>query len=134
MLLQRKFLAIILLGLFLVAGIAATRPADEPGFKNLKVLPKDIGKKDLDKIMDGFKAALGVRCSYCHAPSKDSTNHLPDFPSDDKPEKGIARKMIKMTNKINKKYFNYTNTGDSQALPTVDCMTCHHGKPHPSGS
>ncbi|MEJ0082894.1 MAG: c-type cytochrome [Puia sp.] len=55
--------------------------------------------------MDHFKAALGVKCSFCHAPSKDTAQKWPDFASDDKPEKLIARKMMKMTSKINKKFF-----------------------------
>ncbi len=38
--------------------------------------------------MDGFKAALGVKCSFCHAPSKDTAQKWPDFASDEKPEKG----------------------------------------------
>jgi hypothetical protein len=44
-------------------------PKQQEAFKakNLKVLPKNISKEDLDKVMDGFKASLGVRCNYCHA-------------------------------------------------------------------
>src|SRR5450755_1801917 len=98
--LNRKILAIIMVSLFIVLGIAATKPPDDHKFKNLKVLPKDISPEQLDKIMDGFKEALGVKCSFCHAPSKDSSIHHPDFASDDKPEKNIARKMWKMTAKI----------------------------------
>ena len=87
--------------------------------------------EDLDKVMDGFKAALGVKCGFCHAPSKDTTNHHPDFASDEKPEKNIARKMMKMSAKINKKYFSYNKNEQGQVVPAVECMTCHHGKEHP---
>ena len=44
--------------------------------------------------MDGFKAALGVRCNFCHA-----FNGKTDFASDEKEEKGIARYMMKMTSR-----------------------------------
>src|SRR5690606_32103791 len=63
--------------------------------KNLKVLPKDISKDELDEVMDGFKAALGVKCGHCHAPSTIDPKKL-DFASDEKIEKEIARKMMKM--------------------------------------
>ena len=118
--------------IFIVAGIAATNPPDDRA-KNLKVLPKDISHEDLDKIMDGFKAALGVHCDFCHAHSKDSTNHHLDFASDDKPEKDIARHMMRMTNKINKKYFSFNKDEKGKSAPTVSCITCHHGNPHPEG-
>ncbi len=84
--------------------------------------------KDLDQVMDSFKAALGVKCSFCHAPSKYSTIHMPDCSIDEKPEKNIAWKMMKMTSKINKKYFSYNKGEQGQSIPTVECMTCHHGK------
>ena len=116
--------------IFIVIGIAATRPPEEHKHKNLKVLPKDISDEQLDKVMDNFKSALGVKCNFCHAPSKDSTSHHLDFASDDKPEKDIARKMMKMTAKINKKYFNF-NKGDQNQTMAVSCITCHHGNPHP---
>src|SRR5437868_3853981 len=93
---------------FMVIGMAATRPQDDkPKKRNLKVLPKDISHEDLDKIMDSWKVALGVKCNFCHAPSKDSTSKHLDFASDAKPEKDIARHMFRMTAKINKKYFHF---------------------------
>jgi Photosynthetic reaction centre cytochrome C subunit len=133
MIFNRKTMTLVLFGLFIVAGIAATNPPDEEKFKNLKILPKNISDQDLDKVMDGFKAALGVKCSFCHAPSKDTAVHHPDFASDAKPEKNIARKMMKMTNKINKKYFDYNKNEQGVFVPTVECMTCHRGSEHPGG-
>jgi hypothetical protein len=128
---SKKNLVISLVSLFIVAGIAATKPPEEPKYKNLKILPKKISKEDLDKVMDSFKEALGVKCSFCHAPSKDTAQKWPDFASDEKPEKGIARKMMKMTGKINKKYFSYNKNEQGETIPAVSCMTCHHGKEHP---
>src|SRR5450631_1952670 len=131
MMVKKRTLVVFLVSLFIVVGIAATKPPEEHKYQNLKILPKNISKADLDKVMDGFKVALGVKCSFCHAPSKDSTVHFPDFPSDDKPEKNIARKMMKMTAKINKKYFSYNKNEQGEMIQSVECMTCHHGKEHP---
>ena len=92
----RKFTVSIACFAFILLGVAATRPADDPPNKNLKILPKNISHDDLDKVMDGFKAALGVKCNFCHAPYKDSaTRHL-NFASDEKPEKNTARKMMRI--------------------------------------
>jgi len=131
MLFGKKTLVVIIAGLCMLAGIAATKPPEPPKYKNLKILPKNISKEDLDKVMDHFKAALGVKCSFCHAPSKDTAQKWPDFASDDKPEKLIARKMMKMTSKINKKFFSDNKNEQGVAVPAVECMTCHRGSPHP---
>lgn len=107
--------------------IAASRP---PGtHKNLKVLPKNISHDDLDKVMHEWTDALGVKCNFCHAPQKDNPRKV-DFVSDEKPEKNIARDMFKMTGRINKKFFNFKKN-DENAVPPVNCMTCHHGSAHP---
>jgi spore germination cell wall hydrolase CwlJ-like protein len=81
--------------------------------------------------MDHFKTALGVKCSFCHAPSKDTAQKWPDFASDDKPEKNIARGMMKMTAKINKKFFKDNKNEQGVTVPAIECMTCHRGSPHP---
>ena len=131
MLFGKKTLVAIIVGLFIIAGIAATKPPETPKYKNLKILPKNISKEDLDKVMDHFKAALGVKCSFCHAPSKDTAQKWPDFASDEKPEKLIARKMMKMTSKINKKFFSDNKNEQGVVVPAVECMTCHRGSTHP---
>jgi hypothetical protein len=117
----------------LIIGISATTPPDPPK-RNLKVLPKNISHEDLDKVMDGFKAALGVKCNFCHVPPKDTSIHHLDFASDEKPEKNIARKMIKMTERINKKFFSYATNEKGEPENPVSCVTCHRGNPHPEGS
>jgi hypothetical protein len=132
MLFNRKNFVVMLVSLFIFAGIAATKaPEEEHLFKNLKVLPKNISKEDLDKVMDNFKLSLGVKCNFCHAPSKDTAVHHPDFASDEKPEKNIAREMMKMTAKINKKFFRDNKNEQGVMVPAVECMTCHHGKERP---
>jgi hypothetical protein len=127
----RKISAAALLISFIAFGIAATTPPDEHKHKNLKILPKNISHEDLDKVMDEFKAALGVKCNFCHAPEADSTTHHLDFASDAKPEKNTARYMMKMTAKINKKYFSFNKDENGKAVQTVTCITCHRGNAHP---
>ena len=127
---RKKLIVILALIVLVTAGIAAnTPPADKPTHKNLKVLPKNISHDDLDKIMDQWKAALGVKCNFCHAAMKDNPRKM-DFASDEKPEKNIARSMFKMTNKINKKFFHYSKS-EENPVPPIGCMTCHHGTAHP---
>jgi hypothetical protein len=132
MLHYRKFAVVAVLSVLTAIGISAMRPADDkPPKRNLKVLPKDISNDDLDKTMDAFKAALGVKCSFCHAPNADTSNHHLDFASDAKPEKTIARHMYKMAMRINKKFFPMNKDDKGEIVQTVTCVTCHHGSPHP---
>jgi hypothetical protein len=130
MLHYKKFAAVIAIFALTFIGMAATRPPED-GPKNLKVLPKNISHEDLDKVMDSWKTALGVKCGFCHAPSADSTSHHLDFASDAKPEKNIARKMYKMTGRINKKFFSENKDDKGAMIPTISCVTCHRGSPHP---
>ncbi len=97
---------------------------DEPKFKNLKVLDKNISHDEMEIVMKEFKTALGVKCNFCHAASKtDSTKT--DFASDENKHKHVARDMMRMTNRINKKYFKEMKEGG------VSCFTCHQGQKEP---
>src|SRR5580693_6947880 len=103
---SRKLFVITGLSVTVLVGVAAIKPGGPPDtkFKNLKVLPKNIPSKDLSRIMvDEFQDDLGVSCNFCHAENKDT--HKPDYASDEKPEKQIARAMMRMTMSLNKKYF-----------------------------
>jgi len=118
-----------LVGLISLAAMAPSPHKDEPKAKNLKVLPKDISHHELDSIMDNFKMALGVKCDFCHARSKDNPKRL-DFASDEKEYKLVARDMMKMTNKINKKYFKEHEGNDE--IAAIQCATCHNGNKKPT--
>ena len=109
--------------IFIITAIAAKLPNETlpPKYKNLKVLPKNISEAALDKIMDSYNIALGVSCDYCHS-KNNKTNNLV-FEADSKPEKLVARKMMVMTNEMNKKYFKGT---------AVSCITCHRQQPYPT--
>lgn len=126
---KNKLVVTVVLFSFVFLGIAASRP---PEFihENLKVLPKDISNADLDSVMSGFEKALGVGCEFCHAKNKINKDEF-DYASDDNPEKEIARKMLKMTEMINKEFFDYTIEYKAGELMAVSCKTCHSGKPRP---
>jgi hypothetical protein len=122
---------IVILGLFafVFIGIAASKPVSS-AHKNLKVLPKDISNADLDSVMEGFEKALNVGCDFCHAKSTTNPSET-DYASDEKPEKEITRIMMKMTETINKDYFNYTIIYKAGEKMAVSCKTCHDGFPRP---
>jgi len=113
---------------FVLISVAFSTPPERK-FKNLKILPKNISEKELDSVMHGFTRGLGVRCDFCHVPTAD---HKMDFASDEKPEKNIARKMMKMARKINRKYFNYEKDEQGKVVQALTCYSCHHGEPHPA--
>lgn len=127
---KNKLLVVLGLSALVFFGIAAgKRPASL--FDNLKVLPKDISRTDLDSVMTGFAESLNVGCDFCHAKNKTNPSFT-DFESDDKPEKEIARMMMKMTEVINKEFFNYTIIYKAGELMAVTCYTCHKGDPRPA--
>jgi hypothetical protein len=97
--------------------------------KNLKVLPKNITRPQLDSLMRSFRLALGVRCNFCHV-SLPGTPPKMDYASDEKKEKVRARGMIKMMLAINKKYFDKKGSITTTAL-NVTCASCHNGKQKP---
>ena len=119
---MQKLLTISILVLS-IALCSLTLP-DEPKFKNLKVLNKNISHDELDSVMKSFKNSLGVKCSFCHAQRKDDPKKL-DFASDENEHKLIARDMMRMTMKINKKYFR------NEKQDAITCYTCHNGHKEP---
>lgn len=129
MLFRKKYVVILVLASAITVSVAALPPASND-YKNLKVLPKNISSKDLSKIMiDDFEDGLGVSCTFCHAPGKDSLKL--DYASDAKPEKLIARRMIKMTMDINRKYFGLKHPLPGDSLLVINCISCHSGQPRP---
>jgi hypothetical protein len=128
MLFKKKITVAGTLVALVVLGVAASAPAD-PTYKNLKVLPKNISHDELDSVMHQFNRSLGVKCNFCHASQKYNPRKL-DFASDEKGEKNVTRDMMRMTDRINKKFFKYKKD-DQHTIPPVGCMTCHNGSPHP---
>ena len=107
-----------------------------PHYENLKVLPKNTTKKEMDSIMRHFSMSLGVRCTFCHVRNNDQQKNF-NFASDSSKNKLAARSMFKMMLKINKKYFKPDNNemqgemASANRIPEVSCYSCHHGKEHP---
>jgi hypothetical protein len=112
---------------FLQYGTAQSQPPEEP--KNLKVLPKDMSRREVVGIMRGFSHALGVRCVECHVSKVEGSDRPEDmdFASDDKPDKETARKMMKMVASINDQIGQMGRKDPIQ----VGCVTCHHGVKEP---
>jgi tetratricopeptide (TPR) repeat protein len=99
-------------------------------FNNLRVLPEDIGARQLIGTMRSFALGLGVRCSFCHVGEEGQPLATYDFAADDKPEKLKAREMIRMVRSINIDYLvSLENRIDP--LIEVNCATCHHGVSQP---
>jgi hypothetical protein len=96
-------------------GADGEKPASQL-FKNVMVLPDLTGNRFM-AAMQSMKANLGRKCGLCHDPQ--------NWPSDDKPEKTTARKMIRMAYQIDQDFFH----GEAR----VTCFTCHagHEKPDP---
>jgi hypothetical protein len=86
--------------------------------KNIQVL-MGLPASQLIPVMNYIGSSLGVRCTYCHVRKDEKW----DFVSDEKPEKGTAREMIKMVQGINKANFKGT--------VAIGCITCHRGSTSP---
>jgi len=132
---KRKLIVTVSLACSIIICIAAIQPEKTAAreFKNLKVLPDTISSKQLSKIMvDVFGDELGVSCNFCHAENKETQR--PDYASDEKPEKEIARAMMRMTIGINTSYFEQQRPMIGDSLLAVTCGTCHHGQAHPENT
>jgi hypothetical protein len=79
-------------------------------YANLELLGDRPGA-DLEGVMAGFSAALGVGCGYCHMDG--------DWASDEKLPKLLARRMYEIQLSLN---------AELQGLSTpIGCWTCHRG-------
>ncbi|MDB5197182.1 MAG: c-type cytochrome [Flaviaesturariibacter sp.] len=125
---KKTALAFIVLASFFAMSFVITEQ-DPPLYKNLKVLPKNITKEQMDSVMHHYTASLNVKCNFCHV-RNDSTKTW-DFASDGNKHKLMARQMVTMTNELNKKYFDVNGSKDLSAALMVTCYTCHHGKIEP---
>ena len=108
-------------------------PTANSQYKNLKVLPQNITKEQMDSVMHHFTASLNVKCNFCHV--RDEQTNQMNWASDDNKHKAAARQMMTMTNELNKKYFNLTGAVITISTPLmVTCYTCHHGNAEPTGN
>jgi hypothetical protein len=135
---RRKVAAVFVFGLLgaalaysqdeqLVAAVSPPiRQSDRP--TNVQVLPQDLSRAGVRKVMEQFERELGVTCGYCHVEDRDSG--AIDYASDDNPAKQTARVMISMLDDINEKYLAQLSTDRRYAVP-VTCGSCHQGHSSP---
>jgi tetratricopeptide (TPR) repeat protein len=117
----------VLAGFLLLCSLPVSAQIPEK-FTNLKVLPKDISRQELQSTMRGFAFALSVRCEHCHVEKAGGKKFEMDFAADDKEAKKTARVMLEMVAAINRDYISkVTKTPPIQ----VQCVTCHHGLTQP---
>ncbi|MBZ5637829.1 MAG: c-type cytochrome [Acidobacteriia bacterium] len=86
----------------------------EAYFKNIQVL-KGYPADEVVPTMQFIAASLGVECEFCHVERANE--------KDDKKEKLTARKMISMTQAINRDSF--------EGKREVTCNSCHRGESKP---
>jgi len=98
----------------------STPQMSEKYFKNVTVM-KGVPVDEFMGEMGLFSAALSYCCGECHVNA--GTDH-PDWASDAKPTKVIARQMAAMVVAINKNNFH--------GGTNVTCWTCHRGSPTPA--
>ena len=126
---------IVLSGLtgFVLFGILAGKSPQEekPVYKNLRVLSKNISDDDMDYVMETFSVNLGTNCLFCHPGKQNGTEFKFDYVTYELRNKRIARDMLRMTMKLNKKYFNIKLTGLMNIRGRVWCKTYHQGSPVP---
>jgi len=134
---MRKFSSLfVLVGTVWVAGAAVVAqgpPAQAP--MDLQVLPTTWSRQQVGALMQTFNTSLGVQCSHCHAEDPDAPPPNPgqnprlDYALDTKPEKEIARAMIKMTMDLNA---SARQPGDDASVEKLSCFTCHRGTETPA--
>jgi hypothetical protein len=93
----------------------ADKPVEQV-YKNIQVL-KGLPASQLLPVMHQMRAALGVRCDYCHIAENGK------YWMDDKPAKQTARRMLRMVFEINQNHFG--------GQPVVTCNSCHRGSTVP---
>lgn len=120
----------------ILGSAAVTTVAEEPRYKNLKVLPPDISRERLgDVMLDnlrglGLPRLAGEGCLYCHVGDLETPRGEWDYASDAKPMKAKARVMMAMTGAINADYLAKLESR-ADATFRVTCTTCHAGRTDP---
>jgi len=102
----------------------------QPGFTNLQVFPKDVMPQQLIQTMQAFNTALGVMCDHCHM-DYGRGNPMTDMASDMKPQKNIARAMMRMTQTVNQQVQGAVTQKPQDQVTRVQCATCHRGQAIP---
>ena len=88
-------------------------------FKNVTILTTNVSAGNLVQAMNFYGTALGVSCAHCH--------DVNQFEADVKPQKAIARSMMRMNGVINGQLLKGI-AGLQSPNPSVNCVTCHRGQ------
>jgi hypothetical protein len=123
---RRRVVAAIAAATMVAATVAAADDAAD--FKNLKIFPKDIGKRELTAAMGDIAGALGVRCTYCHVMRTPGDPDSIDWASDELTEKNTARAMLRLVQRVNGELMP---KGEKGPIGEVRCVTCHRGLTDP---
>jgi hypothetical protein len=103
--------------------------------RNLLVLPANMSQEDILQVMQRFTEALGVDCAHCHAQlpapagrggGRGRGGAAFDYVSDEKPQKQIARAMMRMVRDLNPSVATAVGR-PPEATASVACITCHRG-------
>jgi photosynthetic reaction center cytochrome c subunit len=99
---------------------------DQPSgvvFKNIQMFTPVPAGRLLKMMQLGFSNSLGVSCAHCHV--------VGEWDKEDKPQKQVARDMMKMVRTINNDLLkNIKNLKGPN--PIVNCTTCHRGQVKPA--
>ena len=113
---------------FSVPAVASAQDAAHPTIgmvdvPTVKVL-RGLTVPEFEAEMQFMNQALGVACQHCHVRN--------NFASEDNPRKAVARRMLEMTQAINKQFFaDYRPEPETSRLGKVTCFTCHQGSEKP---
>ena len=124
----KRLLVALALLTSIVGRTALSQRAERP--KNLKVLPADLTRDSVVKIMRFVVAGgLGVSCAYCHGAPNVPFDSI-DYASDERQTKRTAREMMRMVARINGELLpNVPGRGTPPI--EVQCVTCHRRAPRP---
>jgi tetratricopeptide (TPR) repeat protein len=125
---ESRFRSALALAAALVASPSAAQERAAP--ENLQVLPADMTRQEVTRVMRGFSFATGYRCSDCHVGEEGQPLSTYDFASDDLVLKQKARDMLRMVNAINAEHLASLPDRGEPAV-AVTCMTCHGGVARP---
>jgi len=102
------------------SNVPTAQIVDTPSVKILKGLTAPQFEDEMQKM----NVALGVACGFCHVRG--------NFASDYNPRKPTARRMLEMTQTINRQFFpDYRPAAEESSLGRVTCYTCHQGDQRP---
>src|SRR5690606_30900453 len=130
---KKSLLLVLACSVWMTGSVVVAQGGDETPM-DLEVLPKTWSRRQVGALMQSFNTSLGVECSHCHAEDPDAPPPLPgrnprlDYALNTKPEKEIARHMLKLTMDLNAQA---RQPGDDPSVEKISCYTCHRGKATP---